>query len=289
MPESLGVGYETITTTLHGGFALKVLVGLFFVKLASSCLTLGSGGSGGIFAPSLVLGAVLGNGFGDLVHGMLPHATAHPGVYGVVGMAALVAGTTHAPISAILILFEMTRDFALVLPLMIACVISSTAARGILHESIYTLKLARRGIRLRGGRDAAVLTSITVAETMRRPVLIPASLPFEQVRTRLLAEPYHLFPVVGENDELRGVIALDELRPFLMEEGLRDVAVAQDLAASCDGVLSPDDDLQDAREALLSSPHDELPVVDPKTNKVVGVLRERDLHAAYNRALAYLE
>jgi CIC family chloride channel protein len=274
-PEVLGVGYNTIEQAYTGEFALKALAALFFLKAAATCFTLGSGGSGGIFAPSLVLGAVGGAAFGGAVHRILPDMTATAGVYSVVGMAAFVAGTTHAPISALLILFEMTQDYAIILPLMIACIVSTTAARGMLRESIYTLKLARRGIHLRGGRDEAILRSITVQEVMRRdPVVFPEGLSFTEVRARMLSSNHHVYPVIDGSGALKGVVSLDPLRPFLVEEGLSEVAVAADLAEECIFVLHPDDDLQDARELFARGGMDEVPVIERSGRRVVGVLRE---------------
>jgi len=290
MPQVLGVGYETISRCFHGEFVLPVLCGLFFVKLAATSITLGSGGSGGIFAPSLVMGAALGAGFGDVAHRVVPTAAAEPGVYAVVGMAALTAGTTHAPISAILILFEMTRDFHIILPLMISCVIATTAARGIMRDSIYTRKLSRRGIRLRGGRDATVLLALTVRETMHeKPTLLDESLGFREVRDRVLGSEHHVFPVVATDGTYRGIITLDALRPFLFEEGLVDVAVASDLAQEAPVLLSPEEDLERARLAFARSALEELPVVDPVTKRVVGILREHELYTAYNEAVARVE
>ncbi|MHC4547854.1 MAG: chloride channel protein [Planctomycetota bacterium] len=290
MPEVLGVGYETISRTFEGGFGLAFLGALLAAKIAASCLTLGSGGSGGIFAPSLVIGAALGAVFGEVAHGLLPDATAEPGVYAVVGMAALVAGTTHAPISAILILFEMTKEFEIILPLMIACVLSTTVARGILRESIYSLKLARRGVRLRGGRDATVLQTLSVAGTMRKDATVLAEgARFDEVRRKVLASHFDIFPVVDRERRFSGIVTLNSLRPFLFEEGLVDIAVARDLAEGCGEVLAPGHTLDDARRSFARTVLGELPVVDPYTHRVVGVLREHDLHAAYNRAVERME
>jgi CIC family chloride channel protein len=287
MPEVLGVGYDTISRAFRGEFPLALLCGLFFVKLAATSLTLGSGGSGGVFAPSLVLGAVLGAGFGGVVQRLLPGVSASPGVYAVVGMAALVAGTTHAPIAAILILFEMTRDFHIILPLMISCIVATYVARGLLKESIYTLKLARRGVRLRGGRDEAVLQSLTVREAMHADAtVLRESMSFAEVRDLALQSRHHVFPVVDGEGRFAGVVTLAALRPFLVEEGLHGVVVARDLAEPPGQVLAPDDDLETARRAFVRSSYEELPVVDPATKGVLGLLREHELYAAYNDAVA---
>ena len=290
LPEVLGVGYHTIDRALHGEFELGMLAALFIFKILASCVTLGSGGSGGIFAPSLAAGAMLGAAFGTVALQIFPGTVVNAGVYAVVGMAALVAGTTHAPISAILILFEMTKDYEIILPLMIACVISSTVARGLLRESIYTLKLARRGIRLRGGRDAALLRSLTVGETMRRdPTLFYAHSTFQEVRERVLESPHHIYPVVDALERMQGLIVLDTLRPHLADEGLVNVAVAGDLSGECGATLAPTDHLQSARDEFARVAHEELPVVDPESGRVVGILREHDMYAVYNRALDQMD
>jgi len=290
MPEALGIGYDTISRTFQGEFALALLCGLFFVKLAATCLTLGSGGSGGIFAPALVLGALLGAVFGDVAHALLPGTTTAPGVYAVVGMAALVAGATHAPISAILILFEMTRDFQLILPLMISCVLATAVSRGLLRESIYTLKLARRGVRLRGGRDATILQALLVRDTMHADAtMLREAMGFRELRMVTLQSRHHVFPVTDDDGRFVGIVTLAALRPFLFEEGLQDVVVARDLAEAADEVLGPDEDLEAARKAFARSAHEELPVVDPETRRVVGILREHELYAAYNEAVVRLE
>jgi len=289
-PQVLGVGYTTIEATLAGSFTLQILCALFFVKLVATCITLGSGGSGGIFGPSLVLGSVMGAGFGEILGQTFPGAVGPPGLYAVVGMAALVAGATHAPLSAMLIIFEMTQDYSLILPLMVACILGTITARGLYRDSIYTLKLSRRGIKLRGGRDATVLSAMHVSETMRKdPVLLPESATFEEVRKAALHAPQHVFPVVDGAGKLRGIIPLDVLRPFLFEDALQHVAIAGDLLQKAETVLEPSDTLEDARRAFLLDHHDEICVVDPYTGEVVGLLREHDLHAAYNRALETLE
>jgi len=289
-PQVLGVGYTTIEATLAGKFTLQLLCALFFVKLVATCITLGSGGSGGIFGPSLVMGSVLGAGFGNLMQQTFPGSVGPTATYAVVGMAALVAGATHAPLSAMLIIFEMTQDYTLMLPLMCACILATLTARGLYRDSIYTLKLTRRGIKLRGGRDAAVLSAISVSETMRRdPTILAVSASFDEVRTTVQHSKQHVFPVVDSERKLCGVIPLDIVRPFLFDDSLQSVAIAGDLLQKPEIVLSPADNLEDARRALLRDHTDELCVVDPYTNEVVGLLREHDLHAAYNHALETME
>ncbi len=140
-PQILGVGYDTITGILVNQIDVTLILGLLAVKLLATSITLGAGGSGGIFAPSLFIGASVGGAFGFLVNAVFPDFTSPPGAYALVGMGALVAGTTHAPLTAMLILFELTDDYEIILPLILGTVISSLFARYLERESIYTLKL----------------------------------------------------------------------------------------------------------------------------------------------------
>ena len=145
-PQIFGVGYESIELTLHGQLATQIVIVLVLFKIVATSITLGSGGSGGIFAPSLFIGSMLGEAYGKLTHILVPNVAIPSGAVALVGMGAVFAGAAHAPISAILILFEMTGDYEIILPLMITCIISTVAVRRFTKESIYTLKLKRRGI-----------------------------------------------------------------------------------------------------------------------------------------------
>jgi len=142
------VGYETIENTLFSQLTLQVTFGLLFLKLLTTTLTLGSGGSGGIFAPSLFMGAMLGASFGQIAHNLFPEIVAPSGAYALVGMAAFFREAAHEPITAILILFEMTVDYQIILPLMLSTVLSTIVSRNLSPDSIYTLKLKRRGVEL---------------------------------------------------------------------------------------------------------------------------------------------
>ncbi|MFN2166373.1 MAG: chloride channel protein, partial [Anaerolineae bacterium] len=153
-PQVLGAGLEFIGESISGGeVAVGLLLALAAMKILATSFTLGSGNSGGVFAPALFIGAMLGGAFGQGAHSLLPGLTAEPGAYALVGMAALFAAAAHAPITAILIVFEMSGDYRLILPLMFATVISTLLSEYLHPDSIYTLKLTRRGIRLERGHD----------------------------------------------------------------------------------------------------------------------------------------
>jgi len=159
------VGYEAIETVLRSEVELLSWVAaLLVLKIIATSLTLGSGGSGGVFAPSLFMGAMLGGLFGGLVHQWFPDITALPGAYALVGMAAVFSAAARAPISGVIILFEMTGDYRIILPLMLSTGIATLLGGYLEKESIYTMKLSRRGIHLRHGRDVDIMQGVQVSE-----------------------------------------------------------------------------------------------------------------------------
>jgi CIC family chloride channel protein len=151
-----------------GKIGLIVLAALLVLKILATSFTLGSGGSGGVFAPSLFIGAMFGGVFGKVVNSLMPKLAAPEGAFALVGMAAVFSAAAQAPITAIIIVFEMTGDYAIILPLMIAVVISTFIAQRLSHESIYTLKLARRGVDVHPQEEVDVLERISVADVMSR-------------------------------------------------------------------------------------------------------------------------
>jgi CIC family chloride channel protein len=167
-PQIYGAGFPAVESALWVRFSWQLLLGLFVAELLANCATLGSGGSGGVFAPSLYMGAMLGGAYGSVVHGFFPEWTAGSGAYAMVGMAAFFAATAKAPTTSILILFEMTNDYRIMLPLMAATVGSVYVSHRMSPYSVYTLKLKRRGIDfhgLEGGDRAAASTSRPVPPT----------------------------------------------------------------------------------------------------------------------------
>ncbi len=286
-PQVLADGYETIKLTLHGQIGLGLLVVLIFMKLAATSLTLGSGNSGGIFAPSLFMGAVAGGAFGVLVHSQFPDITASPGAYALVGMAGLVAATTHAPITAMLIIFEMTSDYRIILPLMVTVVFSALVARRLFPYSIYTVKLIRRGIDIRGGRDINVLRSHKVAEIMDKSFeTISASATLQQIFHRVETSSDSYFIVVDRRDHIRGVLSFQDLRSLLSQHTLDHLVIANDLVRENAVVLNDDDDLEKAFNLFGMQDLKMIPVIDRNSgDSIIGVLRREELIEYYNKML----
>ncbi len=287
-PQVLAVGYDSIGKALLNQDVWTVLVLLVPLKILATSITIGSGGSGGIFAPSLFMGAMLGGAFGCAVNALFPSITANPGAYAIVGMGAVVAGTTHAPIQAFLIIFELTQDYRIIPPLMICCVIATFVSRGIKRESIYTLKLLRRGIDIEAGRDVNLLKSMLVTDFMTwHPETVRESTSLRDLIQILPFSQHTSFPVVDSEGNLVGMLSLSDFREAIFEESLLDVVIARDIATIPAISVTTEDNLGKALTLIDENAIERLPVVRDGDNrqKVVGILSQRDIMSAYNRAL----
>jgi CIC family chloride channel protein len=286
-PQILADGYETISLTLYGNMAVGLLVLLIFFKMIATSLTLGSGNSGGIFAPALFMGAVAGGAFGVLMNYLFPGVTATPGAYALVGMAGMLAAATHAPITALLIIFEMTSDYRIILPLMVTVVFSALVAGRIFPYSIYTMKLARKGIDIKGGRDINVLRSHQVWEIMDRDFeTIPASMPLARVFQTIENSSESYFIVVDGANRMKGVLSFQDIRSLLSQHSLDFLVIAQDLIKSDTIRVSSQDTLEQAYHSFGLSDLQMIPVVDTNDpDRVIGVIRRSDLITYYNKRL----
>jgi len=285
-PHIFGVGYSTIADALNGQLPLLMLGVLLGVKILATSITIGSGGSGGVFAPSLFLGAAAGGFFGKLGNSWFPGALSDSGLYALVTMGAMVAATTHAPLSAMVIIFELTQKIEVIPPVMAACVVSSLIAMRLSRESIYTMKLVRRGVDIRREDDPNVLKSMFVREIVdREPAVVRAHAPLPEVLSRVVEGDHTELFVVDEAGRLLGAIRFPELRRTIFEQdSLRALVVAGDLLGPQRASVTEDDDLDLALRVLGSEDVEELPVVergDPR--KLAGAIRKRDVLAAYQR------
>lgn len=286
-PQILGVGYGAIDLSLSQDLTWWLLLVLVMCKILATSITIGSGGSGGIFAPSLFMGAMAGGFFGTVVHNLFPSVTASPGAYSIVGMGAVVSATTHGPLTALLMLFEMTGDYKIILPLMITCIISNIVGRQLLKESIYTLKLLRRGINLEEGKEVNVLKSIKVSEVMNTEVeTITEALGLERLAEIIFKSKYNSFPVVSDGNKLTGILSFFDYNEAIFDEHLKDLIVAKDIATSDVVTISTDDNLYNALEKITFKDFSILPVVSPDDpSQLIGVLTRRDIMGAYNKAV----
>jgi CIC family chloride channel protein len=286
-PQVLGVGYGAIYTALMQQLAWWLLLVLILVKILATSVTIGSGGSGGIFAPSLFMGAMAGGFFGTVVHSLLPGITATPGAFSIVGMGAVVSATTHGPLTAILILFEMTSDYKIILPLMLACIIANIAAGQLLRDSIYTLKLSRRGVDIKEGKEVNVLKSMFVKDVMHANVeTMSEALPLGQMTTQISKSKFNSFPVLNAQNQLIGILSFNDYNEAIFDENLKDLVVAKDLATTDLVTVSLDDNLYTALEKISSKDFAVLPVVSSQdSSRLEGVVSRRDIIGAYNKAV----
>jgi len=287
LPQVLGVGYGAMDLALAQKLAWWLLLLLLLGKILATSITIGSGGSGGVFAPSLFLGSMAGGFFGVVVHTLFPDVTASPGAYSIVGMGAVVSATTHGPMSAMLILFEMTGSYKIILPLMLSCIIGTIAARQITKESIYTLKLIRKGVNIESGKEVSVLRAMRVKEVMNPNVeTIPEDLSLVDMADKISKSKYNSFPVINSENRLAGIISFNDYHEAIFNKDLRGIVVAKDLATDHVVTVLSDDDLYTALEKISTRDFSTLPVVSSQDPlRLEGVISRRDIIGAYEKAV----
>jgi len=200
--------------------AIGILITLYFLKTLATCFTLGSGGSGGVFAPSLFQGAVLGYAFGLAleISGIFPPDVIHPEMYALVGMASVVSATTHAPMTGIVILFEMTRQYQVILPVMFSATIALVIAQLLFRDSIYTLKLRRQGVHFESRADTALLRRLTVKMVMKpKCEIIYDDAPLQEVISRAIEAEVADFVVIDHSGHYQGLLVAADLRTALLQ------------------------------------------------------------------------
>ncbi|MCK5546806.1 MAG: chloride channel protein [Rhodospirillaceae bacterium] len=287
LPQIIGVGYGATEQALIGNFTLTVLLLVLVGKIVATAISLGFGFGGGIFSPSLVIGAVLGGAYGIIVSGIFPDIGADIGAYSLIGMGAVAAATLGAPISTALIIFEMTSDYELTLAVMLAVVVSTGVFRHLHGRTFFTSQLERRGLDLKGGFESSLLRAGRVASVMKiEAETIAPNVTLPGLRQQLqLSLTGELF-VVADDGHLIGTITLADLSETAFDPDLDNLINAGDVARLNPPTLRPDDDLEktlkvmnDVGESLIAV------VTDSTTMHMEGVVDERHVIAAYNRAL----
>ena len=283
LPQMYGVGYPVLERAIRGEYVLGFLALLLIGKIVATSLTIGIGGSGGVFAPSLFMGAMLGTAYGDLMHQVLPGIAGPAGAYGLIGMGAVFAGAAQAPITAIIMIFELTGDYQIILPLMFAVVLATGVSRVLTNESIYTLKLRRRGIDIRRGRAANLMEVLTVGSAMRPvPAALPEQMVLGEVIARFTDDGWDALPVVDAGGAFRGTVTFRQVEQAMRDNALDAVAgeLAQDTPA-----LTPDQTLEQALQVTLRHGDNGLPVLDRDSHRLIGWLTHRDILSAYHARL----
>jgi CIC family chloride channel protein len=276
-----GGGYSVLGQILNGELAWRVLLALGAMKLVATVASYASGGAGGIFAPTLFIGGALGGAFGVLDASWFGHLDEPVGGFALVGMGAMFAGVIRAPITSVLIIIEMTRGYALILPLMLANMTAYALARRFRSETIYEALLAQDGVETRRPAAGAEPHRVgSIIGSVRATVLDPA-MPAEEVLVRCGPDPKHIFPVVDAARMLCGIVTQDELSILRSAPDLLPVTTAYDLMRPPVFVRG-DDDLGRVVDQMLTSGLRELPVID-RDGRFVGIIDDQSVARAYQQ------
>ncbi len=286
-PQISASGYETMNAAFRGELRLELLWALVVMKIVMTSVTLGCGGSGGVFAPSMFIGTVFGGGFATLVNLLIPGTISEPGAFALVGMGAFLAAATHAPMTAIFLLVELTRDYNSALPAMITAVTATIVARRIMHDSIDTYELGRRGLDIHAGSEANLLRSLYVRGLVTKDFqTIPESMPVTDFVRYVTNSHHSYFPVVNKNGELTGIISMEDLRGVLLDRDAWPYVVVGELAQKDFPKVKGSDTLYDAMKVISTLGLEQIPVVDEETRKkVVGMLKRADLQNFYQKRM----
>jgi CIC family chloride channel protein len=213
--------------------------------------------------------------------------TASPAAYALVGMGAVVAGTTHAPITAIIIIFELSNNYKIILSMMIICILSTMVASSLKKGSIYTIKLLRRGVDVSGGMEQNLLRSMEVGQFMLNdPPTIPEGMRLLDLIRAFKTEDVSYLHVVDGNKDLTGIISFRDIRPLFQEEQLHLLVVAKDVATTNLKTVTRQDSILKALQIMGDLGISQLPVLGGENGKkVIGTLRDKDVIAAYDKAI----
>ncbi len=288
-PQVYGIGYSSMVEALNEQTTWQLMLALVLVKLVAVNLTLGSGFSGGIFAPALFLGGMLGGTFGALTGQLWPNHVGAIGAFAMVGMAAMVAASTRGPLTAILILFEMTGEYRIILPLMLACITAVLVARSFLTDSIFTLKFTRRGQRLEFGRESAILRTFHVQDIMEaNPPTIPIHFTLDKILKLFLTNPDSHYYVIEPGGRLAGMITIHDVKDILHTDSLGKVVIAADLCTPVHRVIYRRDNLEDCLLLLGEEDVPDLPVLESQDQAIlVGIVSRKAIFEVYNREVLH--
>jgi chloride channel protein, CIC family len=283
----VGHGHLAVHLDVFGGMSWTSLALLALGSILATSITLNFGGSGGVFTPSLYVGAATGGAFGVALTGLFPGLGLRPEAYALVGMGAVVAASTSAPITGMLLVFEMTNDYEIVLPLMLTTVIANLVARRLEPDSLYSGWLRRRGERLQHGADRDVLAGLRVADAFDpAPQVVGETAPLGQLLEHLGSGGFTDLPVVDEQRRLIGIIPIADLGRLAGEPREKtSTLVASDVTIPAETV-APGDSLLEAIRRMGVRGAPSIPVVDHATGHLLGLVSRAHVLAMYERAVA---
>lgn len=286
-PQVLGTDITALDQAVHGYLPWTILLAVGLLKILATSFSLGSGGSGGVLGPSIFIGGIIGALAGTMAEALFPTIAGSVGGYTLIGMAAFLGPVVGAPLTAILILFEISGNYAIILPLLVAVICAMFVFGRFSRFSLYTYHLHKKGVDLVRGREEGVLKTLTVREVMRHEATtIASSASFRTLATKFLEAHTDYFYLTDENGALNGVVSFRDIRPYLMEEGLSDLVLARDIATANPVSVTPEESLFDALMKFGYKNVEILPVVvDPHSRKLIGAIRRKEVLEAYQKRI----
>ena len=282
-PQVLGLGYDVILDVVANPFPIGLLLALIILKTVAFSFTVGSNGAGGSIVPSMFVGVMLGSAFGLICDSLIPWISIHPGAYAIAGMGAVFAGTSNATFTAIILLMEMTQDYGLILPFMVACVLSNAVARAANPDTIFTEMIKRKGYTIRGGREIDVMESILVQNSMySHPQTVFEDSTIESLKAIMQSSKHAGFPVLNRKGELTGIVTIKDMQEKIVvgdeEQRIKDIMTTDVVVAF------PFETLDQVLDRMVSRDVSRLPVVmKSNTKKLVGIITQKDIMNAYNK------
>jgi CIC family chloride channel protein len=286
-PHVFGNGFEAVNLTLRQQVPIALLLALIPIKIVASSLTFGAGGAGGLFTPSLMIGALLGGSFGYGAHWLFPHVTAGSGAYALVGMGGVLAGTTHAPLTAIMMIFEQTNNYQIVLPLMFVCIVSNFTTRLLKGRSLDEESLRRRGIVIPTGPEASIMQSLRVEDILHEDThAINQTAPFHTIVEHFFKESYNNIYVVDGAGKFLGAIRLHSVKDMLHQGESLSSVIADDLVDDSFQFVTPRQNLAEVMDIFWRENAERLPVINnSKDRRLVGWISKRDLLGVYSQEI----
>jgi CIC family chloride channel protein len=292
-PQLMSGGYGWIQQAIDGQLPLRLMLVLCLGKILATSFTISSGGSGGVFAPSLFIGAMLGGAFGLGCQHFFPEIITRPEAFVLVGMGGFFAGVARVPLTAMLMVCEMSGNYGLLIPLMLVCIINVAvlASRWSLYEEQVAAVIDSPAHQ--GDFVVDVLEQIRVRDVMdldRRIELVPENMPLSDILRVASYATCSYFPVIDAGENLVGIFSLRDLRAVLTGNGSGALIVAADIASQPVLTVQPDDDLHTALRRFTQKNIDDIPIVDPEHNcRILGMLSRRDVIAAYHDKVTQMQ
>lgn len=274
VPEVCGNGYSVVVSILNGGLGWKMLLLVFACKWLATAASFGSGAPGGAFTPTLFMGASFGFLFGHAVHAIWPSAAIDPQPFALVGMGAFLSAATQAPVMAVIMLFEMTLSYDIILPLMLCAVIAYYAARGLSAGSLYSESLEKKA----AAEPEPMRGPGAVRDLMKaNPPAVKLTARFDEVARLFLDASFGNLYVVDDFGRFIGAVSLNDIKPYLSDPEIAAHVIASDLVREDFASVAPDQTLAEALRSFAQYDGQRLPVVEKVDTKLVGSLAKNDL------------